>query len=38
MRDTGIANTSVQDYMLIWLGIVGASVGLNVSSTDLCRA
>ncbi|KAI4717008.1 hypothetical protein E4T48_06810 [Aureobasidium sp. EXF-10727] len=40
--DTMCATTSedmrVQNYMLLWLGIVGASVGLNVSSTDLHRA
>lgn len=35
---TGTAGVQIQDYMLVWLGIVGASVGLNVSSTDLRRA
>ncbi|KEQ85052.1 hypothetical protein M438DRAFT_318162 [Aureobasidium pullulans EXF-150] len=38
MCATGTAGVQIQDYMLVWLGIVGASVGLNVSSTDLRRA
>ncbi|KAG2165124.1 hypothetical protein JADG_004863 [Aureobasidium aubasidani] len=38
MCATGAAGVQIQDYMLVWLGIVGASVGLNVSSTDLRRA
>ncbi|KAH0364723.1 hypothetical protein KCU65_g6634, partial [Aureobasidium melanogenum] len=38
MCATRSGDIHVQDYMLLWLGIVGASVGLNVSSTDLHRA
>ncbi|KAG9944000.1 hypothetical protein KCU85_g8309, partial [Aureobasidium melanogenum] len=38
MCATRSGDIHVQDYMLLWLGIVGASVGLNVSSTDLRRA
>ncbi|THW16613.1 hypothetical protein D6D17_03237 [Aureobasidium pullulans] len=38
MCATGAAGVQIQDYMLVWLGIIGASVGLNVSSTDLRRA
>ncbi|KAG9931141.1 hypothetical protein KCV05_g4493, partial [Aureobasidium melanogenum] len=38
MCATKSGDIHVQDYMLLWLGIVGASVGLNVSSADLRRA
>ncbi|KAI5199667.1 hypothetical protein E4T38_06886 [Aureobasidium subglaciale] len=38
MSAAGAEDVRVQDYMLLWLGVVGASVGLNVSSTDLRRA
>ncbi|KAG9567644.1 hypothetical protein KCU71_g3892, partial [Aureobasidium melanogenum] len=38
MCATKSGDIHVQDYMLLWLGIVGASVGLHVSSADLRRA
>lgn len=38
MRAIGVGDVGVLDYMLIWIGIIGASVSLNVPSTALHRA
>ncbi|KAH0285919.1 hypothetical protein M436DRAFT_70211 [Aureobasidium namibiae CBS 147.97] len=38
MCATPSVDVHLRDYMLVWLGIVGASVGLSVSSTELHRA